>query len=135
VYTEDWGADEELLLLEGAETYGLGSWADIADHIGGCRTKDEVKDHYISTYVESAKFPLPLHASPHDRALIDEIPREEFQSRKKRRIEERKEANKNAPPAPPKQKPTASVSEECEDAVRITTRDIFLVSQSFPPRS
>jgi transcriptional adapter 2-alpha len=109
VYTDDWGADEELLLLEGAETYGLGSWADIADHIGGCRTKEEVRDHYIATYVESPNFPLPRHASPRDRALIDEIPREEFQARKKRRIEERKEATKNAPPAPPKQKPTASV--------------------------
>lgn len=109
MYTEDWGADEELLLLEGAETYGLGSWADISDHIGGCRTKEEVRDHYIDTYVRSLNFPLPLHASPRDRALIDEIPREEFQARKKRRIEERKEATKNAPPAQPKQKPTASV--------------------------
>lgn len=109
IFTEDWGADEELLLLEGAETYGLGSWADIADHIGGCRTKDEVRDHYIQTYIESLNFPLPVHASPDDRALIDEIPREEFQARKKRRIEERKEAAKNATPATPKQKPTASV--------------------------
>jgi len=97
------------LLLEGAETYGLGSWADIADHIGGCRTKEEVRDHYIQTYIESPNFPLPVHASPDDRSLIDEIPREEFQARKKRRIEERKEAAKNAPPATPKQKPTASV--------------------------
>ena len=109
IFTEDWGADEELLLLEGAETYGLGSWADIADHIGGCRNKDEVRDHYIQTYIESDNFPLPVHASPDDRSLIDEIPREEFQARKKRRIEDRKEAAKNAPPATPKQKPTASV--------------------------
>jgi transcriptional adapter 2-alpha len=109
IYTNDWGADEELLLLEGAETYGLGSWAEIADHIGGCRTKEEVRDHYNATYIDSTNFPLPLHASPDDRSLIDEIPREEFQARKKRRIEQRKEAAKNAPPPPPKQKPTASV--------------------------
>ena len=109
IFTDDWGADEELLLLEGAETYGLGSWAEIADHIGGCRTKDEVRDHYIHTYVDSPRFPLPEHASPADRSLINDIPREEFQARKKRRIEERKEAAKNAQPAPPKQKPTASV--------------------------
>lgn len=109
IYTEDWGADEELLLLEGAETYGLGSWADIADHIGGCRTKDEVRDHYISTYIESSKFPLPEHASPDDTEFIDRISREDFQSQKKRRIDDRKEAIKNAPPAQPKQKPTASV--------------------------
>ncbi|KAI9824076.1 MAG: Transcriptional adapter ada2 [Thelocarpon impressellum] len=109
IYTEDWGADEELLLLEGAETYGLGSWADIADHIGGYRTKDEVAQHYIETYVESSLFPLPERASPNDRSLLDAISRDEFQARKKRRIEERKEATKTAPIATPKQKPSASV--------------------------
>jgi transcriptional adapter 2-alpha len=109
IFTEDWGADEELALLEGAETYGLGSWSDIADHIGGYRTKDEVRDHYIDTYVNSSKFPLPEHCSPDDKTLSERVPRDVFQARKKRRIEERKEAAKNAPPATPKQKPTASV--------------------------
>ena len=109
IFTEHWGADEELLLLEGAETYGLGSWADIADHIGGYRYKDEVRDHYIGTYVNSSRFPLPERASPDDTTLSDDIPRDEFQARKKRRIEERKDAAKNAPPMDPKQKPTSSV--------------------------
>ncbi|KAF2403433.1 transcriptional adapter 2 [Trichodelitschia bisporula] len=108
IFMDDWGADEELLLLEGAEMYGLGSWVDIADHIGGCRNKDEVRDHYIKTYIDSPNFPLPVHASKDDRSLIDEIPRETFQANKKRRIEERKEMAKNASPAAPKQKPTAS---------------------------
>ena len=96
------------MLLEGAEIYGLGSWADIADHIGGFRQKDEVRDHYIKTYVETKNFPLPDRADPYDSSLTDEVPRDEFQARKKRRIEERKEAQKNPPPAAPKQKPTAS---------------------------
>ncbi|KAF2261526.1 transcriptional adaptor 2 [Lojkania enalia] len=109
IFTEDWGADEEQALLEGAETYGLGSWADIADHIGGFRAKDEVRDHYTDTYIYSSKFPLPEHASPEDKELGERIPREVFQTQKKRRIEERKDAAKNAPPATPKQKPTASV--------------------------
>ena len=109
IYTDDWGADEELALLEGAETYGLGSWADIADHIGGFREKDEVREHYINTYVKSGQFPLPEHCSKDDTALSDRIPRDEFQARKKRRIEERKQAAANAEPATPKQKPTASV--------------------------
>ncbi|KAM5432405.1 Transcriptional adapter ada2 [Microsporum ferrugineum] len=109
IYDPDWGADEELLLLEGAEIYGLGSWADIADHIGGYRTKDEVRDHYIKTYLEGSNFPLPDLADPHDKTLQEQIPKEEFQARKKRRIQARKEAAKAAPPATPKQKPTASV--------------------------
>jgi transcriptional adapter 2-alpha len=109
IFDREWGADEELLLLEGAEIYGLGSWADIADHIGGYRHKDEVRDHYLDVYVNSTSFPLPTRCSPQDMELANEIPREEFQTRKKRRIEERKEAAKNAPALQPKTKPTASV--------------------------
>ncbi|KAI9934685.1 hypothetical protein ASPWEDRAFT_116578 [Aspergillus wentii DTO 134E9] len=109
IFEEDWGADEELLLLEGADIYGLGSWADIADHIGGYRTKDEVRDHYYSTYIFTPNFPLPERADPDDTSLSDSISKEEFQARKKRRIEERKDAAKAAPPTTPKQKPTASV--------------------------
>ncbi|KAI6767378.1 hypothetical protein HG530_005387 [Fusarium avenaceum] len=109
IFDREWGADEELLLLEGAEIYGLGSWADIADHIGGFRERDEVRDHYLQTYVDSPAFPLPKRCNPHDCELANEIPREEFQSRKKRRIEERRDAAKNAPTLQPKTKPTASV--------------------------
>jgi transcriptional adapter 2-alpha len=109
IYDKNWGADEELLLLEGAEIYGLGSWADIADHIGGFRNKREVEEHYKKVYLDSPNFPLPKRASPQDLELQNEIPREEFQARKKRRIETRKDAAKNAPPAQPKKKPTASV--------------------------
>ncbi|CAM1503109.1 Fc.00g078850.m01.CDS01 [Cosmosporella sp. VM-42] len=109
IFDREWGADEELLLLEGAEIYGLGSWADIADHIGGFREKDEVRDHYLKTFVDSPSFPLPKRCRPSDCELANEIPREEFQARKKRRIEERREAAKNAPALQPKTKPTASV--------------------------
>ena len=109
IFDREWGADEELLLLEGAEIYGLGSWADIADHIGGYRHKDEVRDHFFKVYIESPSFPLPKRCSPHDMELANEISREEFQARKKRRIEERREAAKTAPALQPKTKPTASV--------------------------
>ncbi|KAI5292805.1 Transcriptional adapter ada2 [Ascosphaera acerosa] len=119
IFTPDWGADEELLLLESIEIYGLGSWADIADHIGGFRAKDEVRDHYIDTYINSPLFPLPERADPADTRLQDEISKEEFQAKKKRRIEERREAARLAAqqkasasagnPALLKQKPTASV--------------------------
>ncbi|PBP20374.1 transcriptional adaptor-like protein [Diplocarpon rosae] len=109
IYDKNWGADEELLLLEGCEIYGLGSWADVADHIGGYRNKDEVRDHYKKIYLESANFPLPVRADPKNMQLQIELPREDFQARKKRRIESRKDAQNNAPPATPKKKPTASV--------------------------
>ncbi|OAA38838.1 transcriptional adaptor-like protein [Metarhizium rileyi] len=109
IFEREWGADEELLLLEGAEIYGLGSWADIADHIGGFREKDEVRNHYLETYVNSPNFPLPKRCRPHDCELANEVPREDFQAQKKRRIEERREKSKSAPALQPKTKPTASV--------------------------
>ncbi|ROV93207.1 hypothetical protein VMCG_08755 [Cytospora schulzeri] len=109
IFDDGWGADEELLLLEGCEIYGIGSWADIADHIGGYRNKDEVRDHYEKVYIESSKFPLPERCSPKDTSLANSTTREDFQARKKQRIEERKDAIKNAPAPPPKTKPTASV--------------------------
>lgn len=31
---ECWGADEEILLLEAIEMYGLGNWSDVSDHVG-----------------------------------------------------------------------------------------------------
>lgn len=102
IYTEDWGADEELLLLEGAEIYGLGSWADIADHVGGYRSKEEVRDHYIDTYIKSPNFPLPERADPKDKRLQEAISKEEFQTARKKRIEDKKEAAKSAPPTTPK---------------------------------
>ncbi|PFH59949.1 hypothetical protein XA68_11658 [Ophiocordyceps unilateralis] len=109
IFEKEWGADEELLLLEGAEVYGLGSWADIADHIGGFREKDEVRNHYLEMYVASERFPLPRRCSPFDSELATQVPREEFQARKKRRIEERRDKAKNAPALQAKTKPTASV--------------------------
>ena len=110
IFDGGWGADEELLLLEGAEMYGLGSWTDIADHIGGFREKDEVRDHYIETYIDSALFPLPERASPADKRLSESIPREEFQARKKRRIDSKKEEiSEAANTAAVATKPTSSV--------------------------
>ena len=109
IFDEGWGADEELLLLEGAEQYGLGSFADMAEHIGG-REKDEVRDHYIQTYLSSSKFPLPERADPKDTRLSDAVPREEFQQRKKRRIDERNKAkDEQKETASLPAKPTSSV--------------------------
>ena len=58
IFDREWGADEELLLIQGCETFGLGNWADIADHIGN-RSKEEVAQHYYKIYLESKDYPLP----------------------------------------------------------------------------
>ncbi|EGV64092.1 hypothetical protein CANTEDRAFT_104789 [Yamadazyma tenuis ATCC 10573] len=98
IFEKGWGADEELLLIHGCETFGLGNWADIADHIGN-RSKEEVGEHYNKIYLESKDYPLPEMDKNFDVSPL------EFLSQRKKRLEQRK----NMPLPPPKQKSVASV--------------------------
>ncbi|KAH9484985.1 Transcriptional adapter 2 [Psilocybe cubensis] len=79
IFTEDWGADEELLLLTGISTHGIGNWKKIAEHVG-TRTKEEVHEHYRKVYVDSEQWPLPRMDLEFD------IEPEVFHERKRRRI-------------------------------------------------
>ncbi|KAG5639467.1 hypothetical protein H0H81_001589 [Sphagnurus paluster] len=97
IFTEDWGADEELLLLTGIASQGIGNWKKIAEHIG-TRTKEEVEKHYNEVYVDSPHWPLPVM----DREFTIDL--EEFQERKRRRISS---MNAMAPP-PVKIAPTSA---------------------------
>ncbi|XP_072951304.1 transcriptional adapter ADA2 isoform X2 [Typha angustifolia] len=54
----DWNADEEILLLEGIEMYGLGNWTEVADHVG-TKSKEQCIDHYTTAYMNSPCYPLP----------------------------------------------------------------------------
>ncbi|KAF2288839.1 hypothetical protein GH714_016546 [Hevea brasiliensis] len=53
----DWNADDEILLLEGIEMYGLGNWAEVAEHVG-TKSKELCIEHYTNIY-NSPFFPLP----------------------------------------------------------------------------
>lgn len=99
IFDEDWGADEELLLIEGMKNYGVGNWQDIADHIGG-RSKEEVEEHYLKIYLNSDTYPVPelrrkFHVDP-----------SEFAEKRRKRIEDRRAKAMKQLLA--KQKPTAS---------------------------
>uniref|UniRef100_A0A2C9VAI2 Transcriptional adapter n=1 Tax=Manihot esculenta TaxID=3983 RepID=A0A2C9VAI2_MANES len=54
----DWNADDEILLLEGIEMYGLGNWAEVAEHVG-TKSKEMCIEHYTNIYMNSPFFPLP----------------------------------------------------------------------------
>ncbi|OWM83295.1 hypothetical protein CDL15_Pgr012776 [Punica granatum] len=54
----DWNADDEILLLEGIEMYGLGNWTEVAEHVG-TKNKEQCIDHYTEVYMNSPFFPLP----------------------------------------------------------------------------
>ncbi|XP_065012596.1 transcriptional adapter ADA2-like isoform X1 [Musa acuminata AAA Group] len=55
----DWNADEEILLLEGIEMYGLGNWTEVAEHVG-TKSKAQCIDHYTTSYLNSPCYPLPV---------------------------------------------------------------------------
>lgn len=97
VLCEDWGADEELALIKGSQTLGLGNWQDVADHIGS-RDKEEVADHYLTYYINSPHYPIP------DITKDIHVSQEEFLEERKRRIERFREK-----PLEPSRKPMASV--------------------------
>lgn len=58
VIDKDWTAEEELLLLEGVEKFGLGNWKNIAEHIG-TKTDKKCEHHYREEYLLSSTKPLP----------------------------------------------------------------------------
>ncbi|CCF59901.1 hypothetical protein KAFR_0I01200 [Kazachstania africana CBS 2517] len=97
ILCEDWGADEELALIKGAQILGLGNWQDVSDHIGH-RTKEEVANHYIKYYIESDFYPIP------DITKELSISQDDFLNARKQRIEDF--AKK---PLEPPRKPMASV--------------------------
>ncbi|KFK26542.1 hypothetical protein AALP_AA8G262500 [Arabis alpina] len=96
----DWSADDEMLLLEGLEIYGLGNWAEVAEHVG-TKTKEQCLDHYRNIYLNSPFFPLP------DMSHVAGKNRKELQAMAKGRTEEKK-ADQNMkeeyPFSPPKVK-------------------------------
>ncbi|EIN11553.1 SWIRM-domain-containing protein [Punctularia strigosozonata HHB-11173 SS5] len=79
IFEEDWGADEEILLIEGLSLQGLGNWQAIAEHVG-TRTKEQVAEHYHRVYINSPGWPLPRMDQQFD---VDPAT---FHERKRRRI-------------------------------------------------
>jgi transcriptional adapter 2-alpha len=53
IFSPEWKASEELLLLEGIEMYGLGNWVDIAEHVG-TKNGAACEQHYFSSYIDTA---------------------------------------------------------------------------------
>ncbi len=51
-------ADEELLILEGVDMFGMGNWAAVAEHVGTKGAAD-CQQHYTSVYINSPAFPEP----------------------------------------------------------------------------
>ncbi|KTW26199.1 hypothetical protein T552_03091 [Pneumocystis carinii B80] len=99
IFDKDWGADEELMLIEGLDSYGLGNWQDVADYLGNGRSKEECEKHYHDIYISSPSF-------PYAKRLPFDVDREEFQKRRKERVRKFSTTDRLVPPQ--KQKPVVS---------------------------
>jgi transcriptional adapter 2-alpha len=93
----DWSADEELLLIEALEYYGLGNWADVAEQVTS-RSKEELERHYLDCYVHSSDYPFPV--VPRGAKLTQVMDKVystdpgDLRAKKKRRIDDRRAASK-----------------------------------------
>lgn len=104
-----------MLLITGIQTYGIGNWKKIAEHIG-TRTKEEVDKHYRTVYVDSPDWPLPVgafvqrycsdtHVFSQRMDLHFDVDPTEFQERKRRRITAMNEMVPPPPGPPPASTP------------------------------
>lgn len=82
IFTEDWDADEELLLIEAARKYGLGNWQAIADYVG-TKDRSECEQHYLDVYVSSPDWPMPRMD-----VKFDELSESECRERKRHRLQQ-----------------------------------------------
>ncbi|KAF5375590.1 hypothetical protein D9757_008538 [Collybiopsis confluens] len=89
IFSEDWGADEELLLVKGIASHGFGNWKKIAETVR-THSKEQCAAHYQDVYINSKNWPLPEMDQAFD---IDPTV---FQDRKRRRI-----TDMNAASSPP----------------------------------
>eukprot|EP00041_Stephanoeca_diplocostata_P013597 m.238796 g.238796 ORF g.238796 m.238796 type:complete len:531 (+) comp19399_c0_seq3:197-1789(+) len=58
LYDEQWGADEELRLLQVIQSVGLGNWQEISSRMG-TKSAEECEQHYLDCYLSSKTAPLP----------------------------------------------------------------------------
>lgn len=61
----EWTADEELLLLEGIEMFGMGNWKDIAEHVA-TKTEKKCEVHYMNTYLSTSDLIPRFIGDPED---------------------------------------------------------------------
>jgi len=70
LFSKDWSAAEELLMLEGIEKCGVGNWKLIADYIGNGKTTKNVEEHYWETFMGVHGYCLPIETLDADKNPI-----------------------------------------------------------------
>lgn len=113
----DWNADEEILLLEGVEMYGLGNWTEVAEHLGG-KSPERCRKHYLHAYLRSPFRPLP----------------DLSRTRGKTKAELRAQGRRG--PASPREGPSMTpVKQECESLLSIKQEEMVDEKLAERPRT
>lgn len=58
IFSANWSAREELLLIQGLMKSGMDNWIDIAEKVGS-KTPDECESHYYCFYYKSKQDSQP----------------------------------------------------------------------------
>lgn len=59
IFSKDWSAKEELLLLQGITKCGMGNWIDISEQYVKTKGPDDCEEHYFTFYYKSKEDNLP----------------------------------------------------------------------------
>jgi len=59
LFSPDWSAKDELLLLQGITKCGMGNWIDISEQYIKTKTPEECEEHYFTFYYKSKQDSLP----------------------------------------------------------------------------
>lgn len=60
MFSKDWSAKEELLLLQGIMKCGMGNWMDISEQYIKTKSAEECEEHYFTFYYKSKENNLPV---------------------------------------------------------------------------
>jgi len=61
LFSPDWSAKEELLLLQGIMKCGMGNWIDISEQYIKTKSPEDCEDHYFTFYYKSKENNLPTN--------------------------------------------------------------------------
>lgn len=59
IFSRDWTAKEELLMLQGITKCGMGNWIDISEQYVKSKTPEECEEHYFAFYYKTKESPFP----------------------------------------------------------------------------
>lgn len=59
IFTKEWSAVDELLLLKGVSQSGIDNWVEMAELLSNRKTGDECNSHFYSFYFKGKEDSVP----------------------------------------------------------------------------